>query len=251
MRDLSTLSKPPKIKQTMPKKPAQQDPDAKLRERLNKLKETDEPASPVSQAGIESKFRSLTGRDASSSGDPTTNAINKPQPKLTETEQVNQLLDETNQVVDIDNKYDAFLEENRDTNAAKVKDMERRLMILKGMDPDAVQEPPPGSEGYRNYDVSSEDEEEAVERIMQRYAFVPTHEPSVNPQSSTLTPLPRKREEEEPQELPWCCICNDDATLRCHGCDGDLFCSRCFRECHDDSDTRGHATSPYKAKSKK
>ena len=30
----------------------------------------------------------------------------------------------------------------------------------------------------------------------------------------------------------WCCICSDDAEIKCLDCDGQIFCPRCWREMH-------------------
>lgn len=55
---------------------------------------------------------------------------------------------------------------------------------------------------------------------------------------------------EQEDELPWCTICNEDARLRCLGCDGDLYCLSCFKQGHDSIDMEDHQTETYKPKPK-
>ena len=47
----------------------------------------------------------------------------------------------------------------------------------------------------------------------------------------------------------WCIICSDDATVKCLGCDDDLYCAKCWREGHVGKDVgleeRSHRWSKY------
>ncbi|KAI9687366.1 MAG: hypothetical protein M1822_002409 [Bathelium mastoideum] len=74
--------------------------------------------------------------------------------------------------------------------------------------------------------------------------------PSPRQQSSTLPSVPsfsptkksirltkakqssRRQQYSEAEIDSWCIICCDDATVKCTGCDGDLYCARCWKEGH-------------------
>ncbi|KAF9998554.1 hypothetical protein BGZ80_005540 [Entomortierella chlamydospora] len=47
----------------------------------------------------------------------------------------------------------------------------------------------------------------------------------------------------------WCCICNEDATWTCPGCDNDNYCEGCFRESHIGADSdwemKKHRPRPF------
>ena len=46
----------------------------------------------------------------------------------------------------------------------------------------------------------------------------------------------------------WCCICNEDATIKCLGCEGDLYCAGCWKEGHGTGvgQERGHRAVEYR-----
>lgn len=146
-------------------------------------------------------------------------------------------------------------EEN--TRQERILDLAKRLAVLRGQDPDRVT-----LQDYRLPDSDDdEDEETAIQRVLQQLTeeaaldeasgfnipAEPTRQPparSCRAEPKAQAVAPRPEAEEEP--LPWCCICNEDATVRCAGCDGDLYCARCFREGHDAFDLKEHQTSAYR-----
>ncbi|XP_074985799.1 abscission/NoCut checkpoint regulator isoform X2 [Caretta caretta] len=145
-------------------------------------------------------------------------------------------------------------EEN--TREEKILEVAKRLAALRGQDPEKVT-----LENYKLPDSDEElTEEEAIQRVLKQLtqeaaldeasgfnipADQATH-PATSQQNtpkkaklkiqaptataSAKKPSPiAKAEDSDDEELPWCCICNENATLRCHGCDDDLYCQRCFR----------------------
>ncbi|NXR11020.1 ANCHR regulator, partial [Semnornis frantzii] len=134
------------------------------------------------------------------------------------------------------------------TRQEKILQVARRLAALKGEDPEKVT--------LEMYQLPDSDEEVAEEEAIRRVLKQLTEEAALDeasgfniPPDQTTQPgyslqnLPKKAnqksqtptatalaraDDSDEDELPWCCICNEDATLRCHGCDGDLYCQRCF-----------------------
>ncbi|XP_006831961.1 PREDICTED: zinc finger FYVE domain-containing protein 19 [Chrysochloris asiatica] len=146
-------------------------------------------------------------------------------------------------------------EEN--TRQERILALAKRLAVLRGLDPDGVT-----LQDYHLPDSDDdEDEETAIQRVLQQLTeeaaldeasgFNIPAEPARRSRAQPNRPeaqaaAHRSEAEVEAEELPWCCICNEDATLRCTGCEGDLYCARCFREGHDAFELREHQTSVYR-----
>lgn len=151
-----------------------------------------------------------------------------------------------------------------------IESIERRLAALKGSPGGADQKPPTADSN----DEHVHDEETLAKKIVNKVGDMTNKKNKqwnkfsffisllANAQyldeaalpDSDLTPEEKEfvnsiKPEQPTEELPWCTICNEDATIRCIGCDDDLFCRPCFKEIHDnDEEYRGHRTKPFVAK---
>ena len=95
-------------------------------------------------------------------------------------------------------------------------------------------------------DDSDNDDDESTDNVITRIMAEVRLDERLSPLDTGHGTDRDHRSGPEPEELPWCVICNDDASLRCRDCAGDLFCRGCFRECHSDKYDRNHRTESYK-----
>ncbi|XP_078419151.1 abscission/NoCut checkpoint regulator isoform X2 [Cetorhinus maximus] len=161
------------------------------------------------------------------------------------------------------NLLDQATTELKEDNLHKeqVLKISKRLATLKGEDPNAAVD----DWKYAELDSDEENEELLTQRILKQVnEEIALDEasgyniPVQKPKSAQPTPARKKlrsppfaEEADSDEELPWCCICNNDAVLRCRDCDGDLYCQRCFREGHDKFERKEHRTSKYRPPNKK
>ncbi|CAD0011087.1 unnamed protein product [Aureobasidium pullulans] len=75
-------------------------------------------------------------------------------------------------------------------------------------------------------------------------SFNPAKKPVSIQKSGPKSNLPKYTDEDMES---WCCICNEDATVKCMGCDGDLYCQECWRDGHGTGpgQERGHRALAY------
>lgn len=170
--------------------------------------------------------------------------------------------------------------QDENTRQEKMLEIAKRLAALQGKDPDKVT-----VDNIKLPDSDEETEEEGIQRILKQlaeetaldeasgYNILPEHRrtedtkgsvqvanklpssrmhklPAQNPPDRSTAVKAQVADSDE-EELPWCCICNEDAVLRCHGCDDDLYCKRCFREGHNKFDQKDHQTSIYRPPQRK
>ena len=76
-------------------------------------------------------------------------------------------------------------------------------------------------------------------------SFSPSKKPITVTKATPGPKLPRYTDEDIDS---WCCICNEDATVRCLGCDDDLYCQNCWQEGHGNGpgQEQGHKALQYR-----
>jgi hypothetical protein len=99
--------------------------------------------------------------------------------------------------------------------------------------PSKLPDPPAGAESSKK---SLDFESDIAARMAALKGLESTNElglpsaPTFKPLDKPVKGVMKKYTDEEVES--WCIICQDDATVKCLGCDGDLYCASCWKEGH-------------------
>lgn len=209
--------------------------DDQILERLKKLKEDRSAQPTTTDDDIRQRLSNIKGEMPSTSdsdiqtrlanlrGVPveviTAKPVLPPPDTRSEQEQIDDLLKQYMEKTTIDTKYQNELD-------GIFSDIEMRMQKLKGND----------NKESVPVNIESEDEEETVKKIVEKVkAEVVLEGDDISPSTN--------------DELPFCEICNEDAKMRCLGCNY-LFCKRCYLD-HKDDDDGCNRYEPYEYKGQK
>lgn len=113
-------------------------------------------------------------------------------------------------------------------------------------------DPRPASDAAPHSSTSEIDAANTDDDLASRFASLSTSSlalpsaPTGKPTAATTSTRPVANTYTDSDIETWCTICNDDATLRCLGCEGELYCTSCWNEGHRGEDA-GYEERTHKA----
>ncbi|KAI9144202.1 hypothetical protein BKA69DRAFT_1036172 [Paraphysoderma sedebokerense] len=152
-------------------------------------------------------------------------------PNQSDTDDVQQLLTQTLESVSLDSTTNNIFAESDDVLHKRLQELKNFKVYVNPQETSIV-----GNDGSAHGQKSAE-----KNKIM-----------GMIPSLAGLEDFVKPNHNRKEDELPWCCICNDDATIRCVDCDDDLYCVACYKEGHPKSDEeyRNHKTVRFQNKQK-
>ncbi|ESP02927.1 hypothetical protein LOTGIDRAFT_156883 [Lottia gigantea] len=225
--------------------------DREIAERLDKLKEKTQPEVKTTDKDIAARLsrlkdlqNNLDKRSSTSSKSYNKN-INSNGGACNESNDMN--VDEMHRLITAASK-----ELEIDAEKA-IEDMKKDKEIMEKLNEIKNRKKSESHDDNRPSDSDSDNEDEMVKRLVKGYLEESKLDECVGDVYFKESKKEKKTtnieddDYDDADELPYCCMCTEDATLRCMDCDMDLYCHRCFRESHDKMDIKDHRTKKYTA----
>lgn len=136
----------------------------------------------------------------------------------------------------------------------KDKEIMKKLQDYKGQSKEDINKDNAQREHMESSDSDNENEDELAANLIKRLMEEQKLDEAAGRDNIDVDKMGQRksqirsneeRSQEDDDELPYCSICTEDATIRCHGCDLDLYCSQCWNKSHKDFQMEDHVTSKY------